>query len=141
LREAKNNMGKSSADGKEGKTKSATAQTTVTTADDKENVQTIRIQLENARARNKKDSKSHKRIRRVIVESDFSSHEESDADIEKDDTSDSSDEDVEEVPKLRKVCPHKYISNARPFPFNRGCNHPAKQNFTSSRRSRRSSTD
>lgn len=37
-----------------------------------------------------------RRIRRVIVESDLSSSEEGDADIEKDATSDSSEEDYEE---------------------------------------------
>jgi hypothetical protein len=77
---------------------------------DQENVQTIRIQLENATDHKDKKSQSlrRRRIRRVIVESDFSSHD--DADAETDATSDSSDQENEDeiITKAKKVY-HQYI--------------------------------
>jgi hypothetical protein len=70
-------------------------------------IQTIRIQLENATDRKGKNRTMSKRrrIRRVIVESDLSSSDQSDADIENDATSYSSDEEYTDVEhaKSKKV--------------------------------------
>lgn len=62
-------------------------------------IQTIRIQLENATDHKRKNvtMSKRRRIRRVIVESDLSSSDQSDADIENDANSDSTDEDYTDV--------------------------------------------
>jgi len=68
-------------------------------------VQTIRIQLENAKERKNKSGKptKHRRIHKVVVESEDSSNEENDT-VEDSVTSDSDDEDCEEfIRKAKKV--------------------------------------
>jgi hypothetical protein len=102
LREAKEKSTKSDKPGAQ-----AAIQTSIdqTTTDGEGNVQTIRIQLENAKDRKLKNGRSIKqrRIRKVFVESEESS---SDQVIEEDsETSDSTDEDYEEfIRKAKKVC-------------------------------------
>jgi hypothetical protein len=86
-----------------------------TTTDTEGNVQTIRIQLENVKERKGKNEKKikHRRIRKVLVESEDSSTDEAGSD-EESVTSDSNNEAYEEfIRNAKRVCLYPTVANTR----------------------------